>query len=155
MARRSGKAPATPSVTPVVWDLREPLAASLPLQIDAVFHLAQSRCYRELPAKAGDMLDVKVVATARLADCARQAEAAWFCSISSGSVYEPYQGSLTETAPLAPASFYAATKAAAEMLLATYFTGCLFNPSQILRRLEPVLFRLRRWSILVPVVKPM
>jgi nucleoside-diphosphate-sugar epimerase len=118
LARTPG--PEIPGVEWIAHDLVEALAsAALPDRIDAVVHLAQSRAFRDFPAGAADVYAVNVDATARLLEHARVAGAATFVLASSGSVYGA--GSLvTEAAPLAPRSFYAATRAAADLLVQGY-----------------------------------
>ena len=91
-----------------------------PDQVDAVIHLAQSSRHREFPDGAADMTAINVVSAASLAEYARRAAASVFLLASTGSVYTPRAQSAAEDDPVAPTTFYAATKAAAECLLRPY-----------------------------------
>jgi nucleoside-diphosphate-sugar epimerase len=108
-------------VETVEADLAQPIDADrLPKRVDAVVHLAQSSKARSFPESAPETFTINVAATAALLDWALRAGATRFCLASTGSVYEPYAGPLEEDAALAPTSFYAASKAAAELLLRPY-----------------------------------
>jgi len=96
--------------------------ALLPKHIDIIVHLAQSPHYRDFPAQADHVFRVNCDATARLLDYARSAGVKHFIFTSTGSVYEPYENELLESAALAPTSFYANSKLIAERLLASYET---------------------------------
>lgn len=86
-------------------------------RVDVVFHLAQSRRYREFPEGATDMLRVNVASTLELAEWARSHHVKSFVLASSGTVYAPSENRLTEDAPCHPATMYAATKLSAEHIL--------------------------------------
>jgi nucleoside-diphosphate-sugar epimerase len=103
-------------------DLAQPLDPSLlPSKVDAVFHLAQSRRFREFPDGAADMFAVNVARTAELFDYAREAGARHFVLASTGSVYAPSNQPLREDSPLLEApGFYPASKLAAELLARPY-----------------------------------
>jgi len=132
--RRDGAARST-NGTDVVWDLESPVTSrDLPDRIDAVAHLAQARHYRNFPDDAPEMFRVNVNATAALLEYGRQAHASVFCLVSSGAVYEPYDGRISENAPLAPTGYLGASKLAAETLARPY--GDLFDVS-ILRLFFP------------------
>ncbi len=105
-------------------DLSQVLTPSkLPGQIDAVFHLAQSRDFKQFPAKAATTLAINVCATQALLDYAVAAGARHFCYTSTGSVYQPSRTAVSEAAPLAALSYYAASKRAAELLALPYLDG--------------------------------
>ena len=105
----------------VIWDIGDgQLPHSLPQKVDAVVHAAQSRRYREFPADSSEMFRVNVAGSWSVFDYAVQAKAEHFCLLSSGTVYEPYRGPLTEDGALAPPSFLGATKLAAEILAHPY-----------------------------------
>jgi nucleoside-diphosphate-sugar epimerase len=87
-----------------------------PSQIDAVVHLAQSRRYREFPEGTDDLIRVNVVAPIALLKWAAKQGVQRFCLVSTGSVYEPYDGPLNEAAALAPQSMHASSKLACELL---------------------------------------
>ncbi|MEE2566479.1 NAD-dependent epimerase/dehydratase family protein [Hyphobacterium marinum] len=114
-----------PSVT---WDLAGPLPADMP-EVDAIVHAAQSRHYTAFPDGAADAFAVNVASTASLLDHAAENRVQRFCFISSGSVYEPYEGKLGEDAALAPTSLNGTTKLAAEILTRAYET--LFAVSRL------------------------
>lgn len=105
----------------VVMDLAEPVdPARLPARVDAVVHLAQSERFREFPEGALDVFAINVAGTFGLLEYARMARASRFIHASTGGVYRRGPEPLTEEAPLAPESFYGASKAAAERLVEGY-----------------------------------
>jgi len=99
---------------------KELLLSSFPKSIDRVVHCAQSLHYQDFPAQALDVMRINVMATGQLLQYAVKAGASAFCHISSGSVYEPYNGDLNEESILTPTSINGSTKAAAEMLVRSY-----------------------------------
>ncbi len=102
-------------------DLSQPLDRKrLPTKLDAIIHLAQSVRYKDFPSSAGDMFRVNVASTAELIDYAYEAGVRKFLFTSTGTVYEPFNGNLAESDSVAPRSYYAATKLAAETLLKPY-----------------------------------
>jgi nucleoside-diphosphate-sugar epimerase len=101
--------------------------SGFPKSVDVVIHLAQSRVFRGFPGDAPEMFDVNVRATWELLQWAAGVGAKQFILASSGSVYEPFEGLMCETAALAPSSFLGATKFAAEVLTRAYAN--LFNVS--------------------------
>lgn len=106
-------------------DLARPLdAAALPEKVDAIFHLAQAREFRDFPASALPVFSINVATTAFLLDYALRAGTQSFVYASSGGVYRPDAGvALTEDSPLqAPADlgYYLATKASSEGLVQSY-----------------------------------
>jgi nucleoside-diphosphate-sugar epimerase len=108
-------------------DLAAPLErAALPGQVDAVFHLAQAREFRDFPASAPTVFAINVASTAFLLDYAVSAGTTSFVYASSGGVYRGAPGTeLTEESPLQdPASlgYYLATKLSSEALAASYST---------------------------------
>jgi UDP-glucose 4-epimerase len=109
-----------------------PLA--MPAEIDAVVHLAQSRTHRSFPSDALEMFRVNVMGTQYLLEAAAAAGVDYFCLISSGTVYEPFEGPLVEDAPLSPRSYLGASKLASE-IIAKPFAG-LFKLS-VLRLFTP------------------
>jgi nucleoside-diphosphate-sugar epimerase len=107
-----------PGAEPVVGDLGLDLRReAFPQHVDAVMHLAQSRHYRDFPERAGELYAINTGATARLLEYAAEVGAKRFVLASTGTVYEPYAGRLAEDMPVAPTSFYSATKLAAEALM--------------------------------------
>jgi len=97
------------------WSERLPDGA-----VDAVFHLAQSRRYREVPPAAADMTAVNVTATVELLDWSRRRGVQSFLLASTGTIYASSPAALTEDSPCANSSFYPATKRAAEILVEPY-----------------------------------
>ncbi|MGH2901921.1 MAG: NAD-dependent epimerase/dehydratase family protein, partial [Solirubrobacteraceae bacterium] len=72
------------------------------------------------PDGVDDVVALNVAAAGRLADYARQAGAARFVLCSTGGVYGFRAGHVREHDAVAPASFYQASKYAAEVLLQPY-----------------------------------
>jgi nucleoside-diphosphate-sugar epimerase len=107
----------------VVWDA-ESLAgtSTFPEAIDVVIHLAQSRSYRNFPTDSREMFDVNIGMTMSLLQWAAQSTVKQFCLVSSGTVYEPFAGSLREDAAVAPRDFLGASKLASE-IIARPFSG--------------------------------
>jgi nucleoside-diphosphate-sugar epimerase len=107
----------------VVWGGENPVGTSkLPEAIDVVIHLAQSRRYRNFPADSREMFDVNVGMTMSLLQWAAESKVKQFCLVSSGTVYEPFTGSLQEDAAVAPRGFLGASKLASE-IIAWPFSG--------------------------------
>jgi UDP-glucose 4-epimerase len=132
LVRDSAQAPA--GTAALVHRLGSGAALVLPGGIDAVAHLAQSRAYRAFPGDAAEMFRVNVAGAHELLQAATQAGVSRFCLVSSGTVYEPFAGSLNEDAALSPASNLGATKLAAEVLARPY--SAVF-PVSILRLFAP------------------
>lgn len=106
-------------------DLAQPLdAKSLPGQVDAVFHLAQAREFRDFPGSALPVFSVNVSSTASLLDYAYRVGAANFVYASSGGVYAGSPDTcLTEDSPVqspAQLGYYLATKLSSESLANSY-----------------------------------
>ncbi len=102
-------------------DLGAPLdRAQLPKHVDAIIHLAQSRFYRQFPARADDIFAVNIQSTFHLLEYARQAGARCFVYASSGGVYNYSLEKIVETSPVDPLTFYLSSKYSAELLVANY-----------------------------------
>lgn len=106
-------------------DLAQPLdRAALPAQIDAIFHLAQAREFRDFPAAAMPVFAINTASTAFLLDYAVGAGVSSFVYASSGGVYLGAPGSVvTEESALQEPSalgYYLATKLSSEALVASY-----------------------------------
>lgn len=95
-------------------------ARSLPSAIDCVVHLAQSARYRDFPEGATDMRLVNIDGTAQLLEWARRAGVRRFVLASTANVYGESAQALVESDPTRPASFYGASKLAAELLALQY-----------------------------------
>lgn len=125
----------SPAKVELLWDMgmqAEP--DQIPEKVDAVLHLAQSRNYRAFPGDVDEMFRVNVVGAQRLLALADRLRASRFCLMSTGSVYEPYAGPLTEQDPVQPTGYLGASKAAAELLANAYSTRF---PVSILRLFFP------------------
>jgi nucleoside-diphosphate-sugar epimerase len=106
-------------------DLSLPLETSaMPERIDAVFHLAQAREFRDFPASAPTVFAINVASTAFLLDFAHRAGATSFVYASSGGVYAgaPDSALTEESALQSPAGlgYYLATKLSSEALVHSY-----------------------------------
>ncbi len=106
-------------------DLSQPLTdADLPATVDAVFHLAQAREFRDFPAAALPVFAINVASTAFLLDWSYRVGATSFVYASSGGVYTGQVGvALTEDLPLqdpAKLGYYLATKLSSEALVNSY-----------------------------------
>lgn len=104
----------------IVWDLANGGQHRFPADAEAVVHLAQSRNYRAFPADAEHMFAVNVAGTHAVLAAAAAAGIKRFCLVSSGAVYEPFLGSLSEEAPLNPSGFLGASKLAGEVVARPY-----------------------------------
>lgn len=118
----------------IALDLSWPGGVVFPESVEAVAHLAQSRAYRQFPEDSTEMFDVNVAGTFALLQAAARTGVRRFCLVSSGTVYEPFEGPLIETAAIAPRSFLGASKAAAEIVARPF--GTLMDVS-ILRLFTP------------------
>lgn len=135
-------------VAAVGVDLARPLdTASLPAQVDAIVHLAQGRA--TFPDGASELFAVNASSTQALLDYGRRAGVRRFILASTGDVYGWRLGPSSEDDPAAPASYYAVTKYAAELLVlayAGYVQPCIlrlfhpYGPGQT-GRLAPTLAR--------------
>ncbi len=106
-------------------DLSRPLESNaLPERVDAVFHLAQAREFRDFPGSAPTVFSINVASTAFLLDYAHRAGATSFVYASSGGVYAGRSdAALTEESPLQSPSqlgYYLATKLSSEALVHSY-----------------------------------
>jgi UDP-glucose 4-epimerase len=107
----------------IAQDLTAPLDSSLPRELDAVVHLAQSRRFREFPEGAADVFEVNAGATVRLLEWARTAGARSFVFASSGAVYLPGPKPVSEEQVAASLpNFYATSKRAGELACEAFRT---------------------------------
>lgn len=115
----------------IAHDLTAPIAeAKLPVEVDAVIHLAQSVNYRSFPTEADDIAAVNIQSTVRLLDYARRAGARCFIAASTGGVYGHAADPSCETDLPHPEGFYAATRYSAELLaqcFADYMSVVVFR----------------------------
>lgn len=118
---RAGAAEVAGAARTVAADLSAPgWAAALPVNVDAIVHLAQSRRYREFPAGAEDVRRVNVDATHELVDWAARVGVRTFVHASTGNVYRDGPALLTEDDATGPADFYGASKLAGELMVRPY-----------------------------------
>jgi nucleoside-diphosphate-sugar epimerase len=138
----------------VVWNAESAVATSkFPESVEAVIHLAQSRRYRHFPADSREMFDVNVGMTMSLLQWAARSGVRQFCLVSSGTVYEPFTGSLQEDAAVAPRGFLGASKLASE-IISRPFSGLFklnilrlffpYGPGQRGRLIPDLIRRIRR-----------
>lgn len=145
------------SVHVVHADLAAPLDAGLlPRAVDAIVHLAIAKV--PFPDAAREAFAVNTTATLELLDYGRRAGAGQFILASSGDVYGRRAGFCKETDVAAPASFYAATKYAAELLVApyaAYLAPCVlrlfrpYGPGQVRRLVPNLAERIRQGQAVV------
>lgn len=93
---------------------------ALPADIDAVIHLAQSPAYRQGPAGEEAVFETNLGMHAALLRWASKSGVKQFTSASTGTVYEPFTGSMAEDAAVSPTGYYGASKYAAEVLANAY-----------------------------------
>lgn len=123
------------SYSNISFDLSLPFDLSLlPRQVDVVVHLAQSNYYRDFPANAEDLYGVNVGSTFRLLDYAHTAGASQFIYASTGGLYIPSRGCLSENSAIHPRGklgAYYASKTCGELLVQTYsshFSATILRP---------------------------
>ena len=136
----------------VVMDLARTLDESaLPAEIDVIIHLAQANV--PFPEGANELLAVNTSATQQLLDYGRRARARQFILASTADVYGWHFGWSKETDTIAPASYYAITKYAAELLVLSYSSYLLpcvlrlfqpYGPTQSGRLIPKLTERIRR-----------
>lgn len=133
-------------------DLREVLS-SLPQGIDAIYHLAQAREFREFPDTALTVFNINVSSTVQMLDYGHRAGISNFVYASSGGVYDPDAPQpLAEDAKLlspAKLGFYLGTKHASESMGMSYSSEFavsvlryffIYGPNQARGMLIPRLF---------------
>lgn len=114
--------------TRVVWNGENRSEVShFPEVVDVVIHLAQSRNYRQFLADSREMFDVNVAMTMSLLEWAARSKVKHFCLISSGAVYEPFEGALAEKDALAPNGFLGASKLASEVIAKPFASHFALN----------------------------
>lgn len=114
-----------PNVNYIVVDLGSDLwnEKDLPANIDVVFHLAQSKKFRDFPDEAMDVFNVNINSTAKLLDYARKAHVKKFVYASSGGVYGVGKHAFVENSPILPSGklgYYLGSKLCSEILVETY-----------------------------------
>lgn len=86
----------------------------LPQEIEAVYFLAQSPHYRDVPKYADHLLSVNCVAAVQAATAAAQAGVKNFIYASTGNVYRPSFETITETSDTRRDAWYPLSKLIAE-----------------------------------------
>lgn len=113
-----------PGVKYLVTDLSRTIEiSSLPKEIDAVFHLAQSSHFRNFPGGTRDTFQVNTSSTLDLLEYCRIVGGRQFFLASTGGVYGGQSDPISEAGLLIPPSdigFYFASKLASEMFSSTY-----------------------------------
>jgi len=131
--------PAAPGVRSVVGDLRDPAVAARAVSpgTDVIVHLAgRTSVLRSVDDPVGTY-QVNVAATAGLLELARTRGVGTFLLASTNAVVgDAGHAVITERSPFCPLTPYGATKAAAEMLLASYsacygMAGCALRFSNV------------------------
>jgi dTDP-glucose 4,6-dehydratase len=130
---------------------REAVRAAVGLGVEAVIHLAAESHVDRSIMDSGPFVRTNVVGTQVLLDAAREFRVDRFVHVSTDEVYGSLgpEGYFTETTPLAPSSPYAASKAAADLLVRSYahtfglpavITRCSNNygPYQLPEKLIPL-----------------
>ena len=100
------------------WD-----TSALPKRAGAVVHLAQSAHFRDVPARALEVFQVNITATARLLDYAWRTGVTRFVFASSGGIYGNSTLPLQENSPIShPDSlgYYLGSKVSGEALASSY-----------------------------------
>ncbi|HEV3261794.1 MAG TPA: NAD(P)-dependent oxidoreductase [Gemmataceae bacterium] len=115
---------AAPGVTWIPCDLGVGrITDTWPRDYHSILFLAQSRAWRDFPAKAADVFQVNVASAFHAVELARQVRAQRFIYASTGSIYSQTAQPARENEPLqlaASRSFYVASKLATELLLQAY-----------------------------------
>ena len=96
---------------------------ALPIGVDGVIHLAQSRRFRDFPEGARDVFGVNVESTAALLDWSVRTGVRRFVLASSGGIYGYGRDPFTEEHPVGsagPLGHYLASKHCAELLSESY-----------------------------------
>lgn len=100
------------------WD-----ESKLPVDVDTVFHLAQSSSFRNFPEKASDIFSVNIESTARLLDYSYKAGVKRFVYASSGGVYGSGAHAFHENSPIEGTGrlgYYLGGKLCGEILAESY-----------------------------------
>lgn len=93
---------------------------TLPSQVHAVYYLAQSPRYHQVPEQSVHLMSVNCVAAVQVAEAARHAGVKRFIYASTGNVYHPSFKPINEAASLRRDNWYSLSKIMAEEALALY-----------------------------------
>jgi UDP-glucose 4-epimerase len=124
VSRRAGPSEISSAMTWIEADVGKPGWVSiLPAQYDAVYALFQSSDFRDFPAKSQSVFDTNVAGLQALLNHARGAGANRFVFTSTGGLYAPSTGLLTEDMSLTtsgPLGYYLTSKRCGELLVESY-----------------------------------
>ncbi len=121
LVRRKPNIPAVGGVHWIETDLSTGLDRSLlPAQADAIIHLAQSNGYRNFPDGAPDVFAVNIRLVQQLCEYGLAAGISRMVLASTGTVYEPFVGPMSEDSALRPTGYYGVSKLAAELISEAY-----------------------------------
>ncbi len=113
-----------PNYTHITVDLNtNGFTDSLPKDINAIIHLAQSEKFRDFPASAEEIFNVNTLSTLKLLDFGRTVGINRFIYASSGGVYGNKDVGFTEESPVmgnGDLGFYLSSKLCAEILADNY-----------------------------------
>jgi len=110
-----------PMVKQIIADLSQPGWTDLiPNSVDIVYHLVQSKHYREFPEGAIDMAAVNIMSTIEILEWSRRNNIKIFFYSSTANVYKKTNQKVDFSFPCKPCSMYAATKLSAEYLVRQY-----------------------------------
>lgn len=97
-----------------------PEGFAFPTGLDAVYFLAQSPHYRQMPEQSAHLLSVNCAAAVQAAEAARRAGAKRLVYASTGNVYAPSFEALAEDSPVRRDNWYSLSKVMAEDALTLY-----------------------------------
>ena len=123
-----------PRLTVVRLDLCDPGVAEVVSGCELVVHLAAESHVDRSIHDAAVFVRTNVEGTLNLVECCRRANVKRYVQVSTDEVYGSLgpKGKFTETSPIDPSSPYSASKAAADMLVQSYFKTHRF-PAMITR----------------------
>ncbi len=112
-----------PRLSLVILDLCHADVAKAVRGCDAVVHMAAESHVDRSIHNAAVFVRTNVEGTLNLSECCRRAKVKRFLQVSTDEVYGSLglEGKFTETSPLDPSSPYSASKAAADLLVLSYF----------------------------------
>lgn len=97
-----------------------PYDFALPQGIEAVYFLAQSPRYHQMPDQSAHLFSVNCVAAVQAAEAARKANVGRLIYASTGNVYAPSFLPLSETSPVRRDNWYSLSKVMAEDALGLF-----------------------------------
>jgi nucleoside-diphosphate-sugar epimerase len=110
-----------PMVKQIIADLSQPgWTSHISNSVDIVYHLVQSKHYREFPEGALDMAAVNIMSTVEILEWSRRNNVKKFFYSSTANIYKKTKQKIDSSFPCEPCSMYAATKLSAEYLVQQY-----------------------------------